>query len=49
MMAIDTIQPDLGIIGISRLNSTYEQEYRCEVSGCQVETFVHVFIKRWAV
>ena len=48
-MAIDTVQPNSRIIGVSSPDSTYKQEYRCEVVVRKVKTFFDRFIEGWPV
>jgi len=49
MMAIDSVPPNLTIIGISCPNRAYKQENRCEVTVHEIETFLDGFIKGWLV
>ena len=49
MMAIDTIQPNSGIIRISRANSAYQQEHLCEVDVDEMKTFLNGVIEGWPV
>ena len=48
-MTLDTVQSNLRIIGVSSPDSTYKQEYRCEVVVHKVKTFFDRFIEGWPV
>ena len=47
MMAIDTIQPNSGIIRISCANSAYQQEHLCEVDVDEVKSLLDGLIEGW--
>jgi len=47
MIRTCTVPQNSGIVGVLRADSTYEQEYRCEIIVPEVETFFDAFIKCW--
>ena len=49
MMALNTVQPNSRIIGISCPNSAHKQEHGCEVVVLEVKTFLDGFVKGWPV